>query len=296
MRYLTNLGVRLREYAKKNDKSIKSLAEYCGTNVTTFHRWIHGDRRPGPDRLAVLRERFPEAFEGIGDDELLERSNIAFTPLKKGPRTRTTRRAVAGQLIGGSSLDTQALPLQHSDDGSRPATVQCSAQQMNDDVRAVSGTTGVSTQIAPPKMEFRVEMNGTPEWCALQFQEFFHFFAPFAERRTNDGAAQSPPMQNAVRKPHSAANSKMPSPVRNQDDGEISVVDTVARLAEMAKDILPLAERVSSDEFTAEDRRALRNIAGEFTMFELSTTFGALAKALSKLCGERARSIISGKE
>lgn len=53
---------------------------------------------------------------------------------------------------------------------------------------------------------------------------------------------------------------------------------------------LPLIERIASDSFTSHDRDRLRDLAGFGSIFELSTSFNRMSRALNALCGERARS------
>jgi hypothetical protein len=56
-------------------------------------------------------------------------------------------------------------------------------------------------------------------------------------------------------------------------------------LANLIRAISPLAEEVASDEFSADERKKLRELCGEKTIFNLNNT-------LSMLCGERARNQI----
>lgn len=56
-------------------------------------------------------------------------------------------------------------------------------------------------------------------------------------------------------------------------------------LSKQISAMLPLAERVASDKFSVEDRRMLREMAGDGVIFRLSNL-------LTKLCGERAREIV----
>lgn len=58
--------------------------------------------------------------------------------------------------------------------------------------------------------------------------------------------------------------------------------DLMARFVRDVKALLPLAARLASDEFTAEDRYELRELAGKYTIFDLKNL-------LIGLCGERAR-------
>jgi hypothetical protein len=65
--------------------------------------------------------------------------------------------------------------------------------------------------------------------------------------------------------------------------------DEISEFAKLAKKMLPLAKKLASDEFTAEDRARLRELAGTSTIFELKNE-------LVKLCGERARAQLLNQE
>ena len=61
--------------------------------------------------------------------------------------------------------------------------------------------------------------------------------------------------------------------------------DDITIFAHLMQTALPLAKRLASDDYSAEDRKKLRELAGKHTIFELNNE-------LAKLCGERARKMV----
>ncbi len=68
---------------------------------------------------------------------------------------------------------------------------------------------------------------------------------------------------------------------------EVDRESAIELLASLLKFALPLAAKMSSDEFTAEERDHLRELAGSFTVFHLKN-------ALVRLQGERVRTLANG--
>ena len=84
-----------------------------------------------------------------------------------------------------------------------------------------------------------------------------------------------------------AEKTLMPAPRMSASHKDDSM--TIDTLAHLIKACLPLAERLLSDEFSADDRRKLR----ELTANGRSNAVFDLSNALNRLCGERARKEIS---
>lgn len=63
----------------------------------------------------------------------------------------------------------------------------------------------------------------------------------------------------------------------------------IVAFVRLAKELLPLADQLASDEFTAEERARVRHLAGEFTVFDLKNL-------LVQLCGERVRMTLRAED
>lgn len=224
----------------------KVIASFAGVGDSTVYRWFRGVMQPVGEPL--LRLRFYMEFLGYNVQELQALN----------PPVRDTARLFA---FGITTLSEIAQLVGYSEGRGGTDTL----------LAVFRGTHGVSKQRLEQFTSF-VELYGEQLPEKKRATQKIQLNGTARAEADVDQAPVRPTVVQTLR----PASQKPPS----------SREALIESLAGSVKALIPLARAISSDDFTAEDRARVRELAGGDGVF-------TLANLLYRLCGERARKMHS---
>jgi hypothetical protein len=225
----------------------KAIASFAGVGDSTVYRWFKGVMQPVGEPL--LRLRFYMEFLGYNVQELQALN----------PPVRDAARLFA---FGIATLSEIAQLVGYSEGRGGTDTL----------LAVFRGTQGVSKQRLGQFTSF-VELYGEQLSEKKRVTQKIQLNGTV---RAEVDADQAPTRSASVVQALRPASQK---PTSSRDA-------LIESLAGSVKALIPLARAISSDDFTAEDRARVRELAGGDGVF-------TLANLLYRLCGERARKMHS---